>query len=758
MTPVFRSILLLLCAGGTAAAQQAKRPMDYADIFRFANLQGADLSPDAAWVVYEVSKLQFPDWQRRTDIFLVSADGRTRRQLTYTEGEDESGARWHPKGGLIGFTSTREGKKRQLFVIRPDGGEARRVTGTDDGIGAWAWSRDGSRLAYVAGPEGKRQIWLLQGDGEGKADQLTKHATSVESFWWGEDGRALYFTAADEPDSTRRKRIREKFDVRVVNEPPAAVHLWAVDPTTRTEKRLTQGAFRVTGGGFGGGGGGGGGGGLELSRDGRWAAFRAMPLERYADNRASEVYLLELGSGKAERLTDNYVGEGSLAFSPDSRLLAISAERGFEWGNLNRVYVRPVTGGGGAWRELGQGHDRDVGVDFWSADGRRIYFSGAEGVNDNLDEIDVASGAVRPVAALVGVVAAAKPRDTETVLLRRTDPASPTDLYVAPLAQLARRERWVRLTTLNPWVDSLALARYETVRWKAGDGATVEGILVYPVAYDRARRYPLIVQLHGGPASAYQNNFSAGHGTYTHVLAGRGYAVLQPNYRGSTGYGERFQSAIAGNYWPLAAEDIMSGVDTLIARGLAHPDSLGMMGWSAGGHWSNWTLVTTDRFKAISSGAGVSNWVSLYAQTDVQATRQYYIGGSADRDARNKPWDNFEHWWNESPLKYITRAKTPALLHNGEKDERIPLPQNLELHMALKQLGVPTELLIYPGQPHGIQEPRYQLVKMMAELGWFERWIRGKGTWLSWEELLATADRIAGKAKPETPATAAVSR
>ena len=355
------------------------------------------------------------------------------------------------------------------------------------------------------------------------------------------------------------------------------------------------------------------------------------------------------------------------------------------------------------------------------------------------------SGAVRSVYVTDGVITAGKAEYSETALIRVTTPQQPADLWLAPVAQLSRRERWVRLTALNPWVDSVALGRYQTIRWKSGDGTQAEGIVVYPVGYDPARRYPLIVQLHGGPASAFQNSFAAGHGTYPHILAANGYAVFQPNYRGSTGYGEAFQSAIAGNYWPLATEDIMSGVDTLIARGIAHPDSLGMMGWSAGGHWSNWTLVTTDRFKAISSGAGVANWISLYAQTDVQATREYYLGGDAGRDARNKPWNNFDHWWAESPLRYIERARTPTLIHFGERDERIPMPQGLELHMALKKIGIPTELLIYPGQPHGIQLPRYQLVKAMAEMAWFERWIRGKPAWLSWEALLATADSIGGK-------------
>ena len=321
------------------AAQQGKRTMDVADIFRFHSLQGAELSPDGRWVVYEAQRLEFPDWKRVSDVFVVSADGKTTRQLTFTEGESESGPSWRPgSGGLIGFTSSREEKKRQLYLIRPDGGEARKVTDADDGVSDWDWSRDGSRLAYLAGPEGRRQIWLLPGDGVGKAQQLSRHATDVSNFTWSEDGKAILFVAPDEPDSTRRKRIKEKFDVRVTNEPEAATHLWRLDVAGKTETRLTQGAFRVAGGG------------LEQSRDGRWVAFRGASTDRYADMRASELYLLEVATGKVERLTDNYIGEGNPSFSPDSRLLAITADRDFRYGNLSRVYVRPWrVGRGGSW-------------------------------------------------------------------------------------------------------------------------------------------------------------------------------------------------------------------------------------------------------------------------------------------------------------------------------------------------------------------------------------------------------------------------
>src|SRR5688572_16529981 len=512
-----RFAVLFLVSAASLSAQQTQRRMDYADIFRMATLGAAELSTDGRWVVYEVSKVQFPDWQRKTDLYLVSSDGRTTRQLTFTDNEDETGPRWRPSllAAQIGFTSSREGKKRQLFLIDPGGGEARRVTNDDDGIGAWAWSRNGQWIAYLAGAEGKRQVWLLPGDGTGKAEQLTRHATGIETIEWSHDSRALYFTAPEVPDSTRRRRMKAKFDVRVMNEAAAAGHLWAVDVAGKVERRLTQGDFRVQG--------------VELSRDGQWALLRARATDRYADDRASELYLVRLDSARLERLTDNYVGEGNAVFSPDSRSIAFTADRDFKFGNLSRVYVRAVSGG--EWRELGKGDVHDLGLAFWGGDGRTLYFNGDEGVNADVYAIDVSSGAARRVTSVTGSVTAAKPQNQETALLRYGDPTSPTDLYLAPLPQVGNRGRWTRLTRLNPWVDSLALGRYETVRWKSQDSTTVEGILVYPVGWTQGMRVPLIVQLHGGPASAYQNTFSGSHGTYTHVLAGKGYAVLQPNYR-----------------------------------------------------------------------------------------------------------------------------------------------------------------------------------------------------------------------------------
>ena len=243
------------------------------------------------------------------------------------------------------------------------------------------------------------------------------------------------------------------------------------------------------------------------------------------------------------------------------------------------------------------------------------------------------------------------------------------------------------MTNSNPQVDELALGETEAIQWRSTDGKMVEGVLVKPLNYEPGRRYPLVVQIHGGPASATVLSFNAGHGYYSHVYAANGYMCLLPNYRGSSNYGEEFRTEIVGDYFRQGYEDIMAGVDHLIGEGMVDPDKLGAMGWSAGGHWSNWILTHTDRFKAISSGAGTMNWISMYAQSDVQRNRQNYFGAF--------PYDDFEALWDISPLKYINNAKTPTMIHVVHGDPRVPRPQSEELHMALKKLGVPTEFFVY---------------------------------------------------------------
>jgi dipeptidyl aminopeptidase/acylaminoacyl peptidase len=271
-----------------------------------------------------------------------------------------------------------------------------------------------------------------------------------------------------------------------------------------------------------------------------------------------------------------------------------------------------------------------------------------------------------------------------------------------------------------------ALPRQERVTWTGADGATVEGLLFYPLDYEKGRRYPLVVQLHGGPNEA--DRFGAGPGFlsgYFPVLAAKGYAVLRPNYRGSIGYGNAAYRDIVGGYFRNMHLDVMRGVDRLIAMGIADPDRLVVTGWSAGGHLVNKLITFTDRFKAASSGAGVANWISLYGQSDSRSNRTVYFGGT--------PWQEgapIDVYWNSSPIKDVARVKTPTLFFAGENDVRVPLAQSLEMFRALRSNGVPSHLYVAPREGHSWGELRHNFFKANAELEWFEKYARGRAyTW-----------------------------
>ena len=741
----FVAMSLLAATLALPAGAQSKRPMTFLDMQQLNQAGSPALSPDGRWLLYTLST---PDWKearRTTDVWIVStAQGvSTARQLTFTKDKNENAPRWSRDGSFFVFSSNREGTgpspANQLYLMRPDGGEARRITDAKDGVGQFEFSRDGRWLVYSAGKADEQQVWALavaELSGASAAPvAVTRHATPVLDWQLSNDGARLFFRARDTVDKAEKERVEKKFTVSIRNQDSPLIHLWVVDLAGRQERRLTGGTdYSVSG--------------VTLSDDGRWAGFRGSPNDRYQRTVTEagiydDLYLLDLGSGRIERLTTNSeIGESALSFSPDGRWIAFSASNDFVYPRDSKVYLRETAAAGGTWRKLGDSHDGGVSVDWWSKDGRTIYFG--DGIKATLQvmALDVATNTVTQVTRDQAVVFASKDDDTGALLINYSDPTTPPSLYLARSeADLGNRSAWVRLTNPNPQVDGFALGEATEITWKSKDGKMVGGVLLKPAGFSPNRRYPLVVQIHGGPAGADLLSFNGGYGSQ--VYAGAGYAVLMPNYRGSTNYGERhrMETAGVGKYFDRGYDDIMSGVDHLIAQGIAHPDSLGAMGWSAGGHYSNWILTHTDRFKAISSGAGTMNWISMYAQSDIQRNRQWYMGGAL-------PYDDFEAYWKVSPLKYIKNAKTPTLIHVVDGDPRVPRPQSDELHMALKKLGVPTEYFVYPGNTHGITEPRNQLVKAVAEFAWFEKWIRGKPKWFEWKELLATVTDSTPAAKP----------
>jgi dipeptidyl aminopeptidase/acylaminoacyl peptidase len=457
-------------------------------------------------------------------------------------------------------------------------------------------------------------------------------------------------------------------------------------------------------------------------------------------NLYTELYLLEAATGQVEQLTKvEEIGKGGPFFSPDGRWVAFTAPQDltrYTRGLTQRVYLRAVGERGGQFRRLGDSFDGNVGLDFWSQDGNTVYFTEGIRATQQLLALDVGRGTVRQLTNQDADLSVERDDDSGALLINYSNPTTPSTVYtVASLDQVANRSSWRQLTDVNPQVRGFALGAQEEVTWRSTDGQSVGGLLTLPVGYQRGTRYPLIVWIHGGPSAADVNRFNAA----SQVYAGDGYAVLRPNYRGSSNYGAEFND-INGDYFTQGYEDIMAGVDHLIAQGIVDGSRMGAMGWSAGGHWSNWILTHTDRFKAISTGAGAMNWISMYAQTDGQRHRQEYFGGKL-------PYVDFDAYWDQSPLKYITNARTPTMIHVVKNDPRVPSPQSVELHMALKQLGVPVEFFMYPGDTHGIPDPRNRMVKAMAEKAWMDHHVRGIGDQYTWQavrrDLLKTLEQPA---------------
>ncbi len=739
-TPARRSaaVLALLIASQWVTSPQAQtpRPMTFLDMQHMRQVSSPAPSPDGKWLLYTLST---PDWKeakRYTDVYLVSLQQGvpSTRQMTFTKDKNETSPKWSRDGRFFAFLSNREApedasSRNQLYMMRADGGESQRLTDTKEGVSDFAFSRDGKWLAYRSGKSGEEQLYALPvaGIDTATAETLTKHPTGVGTWQWAPDSRRIYFATPDSIDPDEKIRREKKFTVNIRNPETPVSSLWALELDSRSTKRLTEGAaYSVDD--------------FTISSDSKWVGFRGLSPDRYKrgitqENLYSDQYLLETATGHVERLTTNTeVGEGGLSFSPDSKWIAFSAPDDMEQYTMTntRAYIRAIGDRGKPFRKIGTTFDGNVSAGFWAADAGTLYFNEGIKATNQVVALDVARNTARPLTEERGSVSVEQDKETGVLLLSYADGTTPNTLFtIDTIANASTRSSWRQLTDPNPQVRGFALGQQEEITWKSKDGTMVGGVLVKPVGYRQGQRYPLIVAIHGGPASADVLSFNGGYGSQ--VYAGAGYVVLRPNYRGSTNYGNKLRTDIVGNYMAPGFDDIMAGVDHLIAQGIADPDRMGALGWSAGGHWSNWILTHTDRFKAISTGAGTSNWISMYAQSDVQRNRQFYLGNKL-------PYDDFDAYWNQSPLKYIKNAKTPTMIHVVEGDPRVPSPQSIELHMALKQLGIPTELYMYPGNTHGIPDPRNQFVKSVSEMAWMDFYVRGMGKKFAWRDVLKTLD------------------
>ena len=537
----------------------------------------------------------------------------------------------------------------------------------------------------------------------GALTRLTNHDEDVDEIVWSPDGQSFYFRA-DRTDGEETKRLHKKKWLIKEYEERSPGEVWRFDLESAEAVRIIGGDYFVRN--------------YALSRDGSHIIHMRAPGGLIDDSHEGELWLANLATGEETQLTNNSYRESGAQLSPDNAAFAFIAtvnDRGEPYYEDN-LFVQQV--GATAPRLLMPEMALEI-LDFaWDNDGTGLFVLGNSGLRTELYHYALANDQLTPLTEgdhVIGAWSYYPTSDMHAAII--TNAQNPGEVYVMRDG-LAGFER--ATSEYEEWNARFKLPKQEAVQWRSKGGVTVEGLLVYPVDYEEGTTFPLVTVTHGGPRSSSQFG-SWQNSRYLPVLAGAGYGVLLANHRGGTGYGDSFMRDMVGGYFKNAHHDVLAGIDALVARGLADPDRLIKMGWSAGGHMTTKLITVTDRFKAASSGAGASDWVSMYGESDVRYSRTPWFGGA--------PWEKnapLRSYARQSMLKDAWRVKTPTLFFAGAEDVRVPPTQSIMMYRGLKAAGVDTEFYQAPGEPHGFRKPSHRLYKINRELQWYSKYVLGK--------------------------------
>ncbi len=662
------SALILLCDGGDAFAQD-RRTLDVDDLFTIEDVSDPQISPEGDEIVYTVSRLDLVSDKGQADLFMTSWDGARTVQLTHSPGA-ESQPRFSPDGRWIAFLSARDDADEadQVWLLDRAGGEAERVTDLRGGVSDYVWSPDGRSLALVVlDPETNP----CDADGD---RPCTPAPIVIDRYKFKED-EVGYLGARRE-------------------------HVVRFDLAGREATPLTSGPYDDA---------------LPAwSPDGRSVAFVSKRAGADPDRGLNwDLYVVDAVAGATPRALTTFDGADDHpewgtrpAWSPDGAQIAYlqGGPPKFFYYELPKLAVVPVAGG--APRVVTGALDRALGQVRWSQDGRAVYATLEDDGSVSLVRISVSSGKVVPVAPTARAVDAFDVGRGDRLAVLNSSPQRPPEVYT------------VRGSTLRPvsrrndaLLAGLRLGATEQARVTSPDGTSVTSFVVRPPDYEEGERYPTLLHLHGGPVGQFGNDFDF----QAQLFAAHGYVVVSPNPRGSSGRGQAFTRAIYADWGHLDAQDVLAAVDDVVARGVADPDRLGIGGWSYGGILTDAVIAQDTRFKAATSGASIANVLAGYG------TDQYVVEYEAELGT---PWANPDVYLHNSlAFLHADRIKTPTLFLCGESDFNVPLINSEQMYQALRSLGVETQLVIYPGQPHVITTPSYQKDRLERYLAWFGRFL-----------------------------------
>jgi dipeptidyl aminopeptidase/acylaminoacyl peptidase len=591
----------------------------------------------------------------------------------------------------------------EIWMMATSGGEPRRFTYTDKSDRAPQWSPDGRWIAFLsqrwASPH--TQIYLIPVDG-GEARPLTRAENSVLAFRWSPDGRRIAYTVTDPKTKEEQQAEREGRDWIVADRNYKHTRLYVVDVATGESRLVTRSDVTVHD--------------FDWSPDGREfiVAAAETPL---VDDSFMRVKLMRVSAeGGEPRLFVKT--EGKLThprWSPDGQWIAWLGATSLDDPYAGSVFVVPAAGG--TPENLLAGYEGTaVWLGWLPGAPSTVVFTSIERQSNALYTITLPDRRRQRIET-GGLVFGSPPsfsRDGQLMALAANTPQHPNDIFFGP----TRGRSLTRLTTFNPQLADVRLGEQEIVRWKSVDGWEIEGVIVKPVGYQPGRRYPLVVQPHGGPESADLNGWLGSYSRWGQMLAGRGFVVFYPNYRGSIGRGVAFAKANHRDLMGREFEDILSGIDHLVRIGLVDGERVGIGGGSYGGYTSAWAATyASPRFKAAVVWMGITNWYSMTGTSDI-----FWENSTVHWNAIM--YENFDLYWQRSPIAHIARAQTPTLLIHGAADQRVPIGQSQELYTALKWKGVPVEFVTYPREGHGVAEKAHQYDFMTRIIGWFEKYLK----------------------------------